>query len=133
MLILNEIRNKNAGQKPSIISIVARITVQRSQNNILQFPLFQSGDIAHHLEFVSHGVRTKLDEIKRREVDRLNQIRKLLMAKQAQDGKPKQPGKGGMFANHPALNLPAQVVDAVLKQQGMHHSQHTPHSLQTGC
>ncbi|ELT97554.1 hypothetical protein CAPTEDRAFT_183512 [Capitella teleta] len=37
----------------------------------------QSGEIAKHLEFVSHGVRSKLDEIKRKEVQRLKQITKL--------------------------------------------------------
>ena len=79
----------------------------------------QSGDIAHHLEFVSHRVRTQLDEIKRREVDRLNQIKKLLIAKQQQgkDGRRVGPGPGmGRLPGMP--NLPAQVLDAVLKQQG---------------
>ena len=33
--------------------------------------LGQSGEIARHLEFVSHSVRTKLDELKRKEVERL--------------------------------------------------------------
>ncbi len=37
----------------------------------------QSGEIAKHLEFVSHGIRTKLDEIKRREIDRLRQIMRM--------------------------------------------------------
>lgn len=32
---------------------------------------FQSGKIAHELEYVNHHVRTKLDEIKRREMERL--------------------------------------------------------------
>ena len=31
----------------------------------------RDGSIAHELEFVNHGVRTKLDEIKRRELERL--------------------------------------------------------------
>jgi len=37
----------------------------------------KSGEIAKHLEFVGHGVRSKLDEIKRKEVDRLRQILRL--------------------------------------------------------
>ncbi|XP_074661012.1 nucleobindin-2-like isoform X6 [Tubulanus polymorphus] len=37
---------------------------------------FEKGDIAQHLEFVSHEVRTKLDEIKRTEINRLREIAK---------------------------------------------------------
>jgi len=37
----------------------------------------QSGEIAKHLDFVGHGIRSKLDEIKRKEVDRLRQIIRL--------------------------------------------------------
>jgi len=40
---------------------------------------FQSGEIAKHLDFVGHGIRTQLDEIKRKEVDRLRQIIRLQM------------------------------------------------------
>lgn len=40
----------------------------------------RSGKIAHELEFVSHNVRTRLDEIKRTELERLRQ----LMEKQRQ-------------------------------------------------
>jgi len=41
--------------------------------------VLQSGEIAKHLDFVGHGIRTKLDEIKRKEVDRLRQIIRLQM------------------------------------------------------
>ena len=34
----------------------------------------QDGSIARHLQFVSHNVRTKLDEVKRREVERLREL-----------------------------------------------------------
>ena len=34
----------------------------------------RDGTIAHELEFVQHGVRTKLDEIKRRELERLRHL-----------------------------------------------------------
>ena len=40
---------------------------------------WQSGEIAKHLDFVGHGIRTQLDEIKRKEVDRLRQIIRLQM------------------------------------------------------
>jgi len=41
--------------------------------------VIQSGEIAKHLDFVGHGIRTQLDEIKRKEVDRLRQIIRLQM------------------------------------------------------
>lgn len=36
--------------------------------------LLQSGKIAHELEFVSHNVRSKLDELKRQELERLRHL-----------------------------------------------------------
>lgn len=36
--------------------------------------MFQSGKIAEQLDFVNHNIRTKLDEIKRRELDRLRHL-----------------------------------------------------------
>ncbi|XP_041366563.1 nucleobindin-2-like isoform X2 [Gigantopelta aegis] len=39
----------------------------------------KSGEIAKHLDLVNHQVRTKLDEIKRREVERLLELRRLQM------------------------------------------------------
>lgn len=36
--------------------------------------LFQSGKIARELHFVDHNVRTKLDELKRRELERLRHL-----------------------------------------------------------
>ncbi|XP_074661011.1 nucleobindin-2-like isoform X5 [Tubulanus polymorphus] len=52
---------------------------------------FEKGDIAQHLEFVSHEVRTKLDEIKRTEINRLREIAKyqLQLVKESGD-KPKR-------------------------------------------
>lgn len=35
---------------------------------------FQSGMIAHELEYVQHHVRTKLDELKRQEMNRLVEL-----------------------------------------------------------
>ena len=46
--------------------------------------LEQSGDVAKHLELVSHGVRTRLDELKRQEIGR---IRDLVREQQKQQGK----------------------------------------------
>lgn len=37
----------------------------------MQSIFFQSGQIARELHFVDHNVRTKLDELKRRELERL--------------------------------------------------------------
>lgn len=34
----------------------------------------RSGNIAHELEYVDHNVRTKLDEIKREEIERLRHL-----------------------------------------------------------
>ena len=48
--------------------------------------LLQQGQLAKELDFVSHHVRTKLDELKRQEVNRL---RTLIRAKQDMEG-----GKG---------------------------------------
>lgn len=36
--------------------------------------VLKSGNIAHQLEFVSHQVREKLDELKRRELHRLREL-----------------------------------------------------------
>ena len=36
--------------------------------------ILQSGDIAKHLDLVSHNVRTRLDELKRQELERLRNI-----------------------------------------------------------
>lgn len=44
---------------------------------------FQQGKLAKELDFVSHHVRTKLDELKRQEVSRL---RTLIKAKQDIEG-----------------------------------------------
>lgn len=91
-------------------------------------PLFpsplQSGDIAKHLEFVGHSIRTKLDELKRREVDRLNQIRKLLDARvKAGDSPVLGKRLPGLARGIP--NISSKVVDAMLKAQGMHDPLHT--------
>ncbi|XP_014669982.1 PREDICTED: nucleobindin-2-like, partial [Priapulus caudatus] len=46
----------------------------------------QSGKIANELQFVNHNVRTKLDEIKRREMERLRQTtKKMLQKKEGRD------------------------------------------------
>lgn len=37
----------------------------------------KSGEIAKHLDFVSRGIRTRLDEVKRKELDRLRQMMRL--------------------------------------------------------
>lgn len=47
------------------------------------FVVMQEGKLAKELDFVSHHVRTKLDELKRQEVNRL---RTLIKAKQDLEG-----------------------------------------------
>ena len=44
----------------------------------------RSGNIAHELEFVSHNVRTRLDEIKRTELERLKELKRKVI--EIQDG-----------------------------------------------
>lgn len=41
----------------------------------------QSGDIAQHLDLVNHGIRTRLDEMKRQEIERI----KVLVQKRHQE------------------------------------------------
>lgn len=43
-------------------------------NQFRFFLSFQSGKIAQELEYVNHHVRSKLDEIKRREIERLRTL-----------------------------------------------------------
>ena len=52
----------------------------------------QSGKLSRELDFVSHHVRTKLDELKRQEVSRL---RMLLKAKMDAEQDPSEQGQGG--------------------------------------
>lgn len=52
----------------------------------------QSGKLSRELDFVSHHVRTKLDELKRQEVSRL---RMLLKAKMDAQQEPSERGGGG--------------------------------------
>lgn len=54
----------------------------------------QQGKLAKELDFVGHHIRTKLDELKRQEVNRL---RTLIKAKQDLEGGNGTPG-GSMFA-----------------------------------
>lgn len=51
----------------------------------------QSGKLSRELDFVSHHVRTKLDELKRQEVSRL---RMLLKAKMDAEQEPSKRGRG---------------------------------------
>lgn len=64
------------------------------------FTLSQSGDVARHLEFVSHNVRSQLDELKRQELDRIRQLVRLKM-QQGQRGF----GKTGILS--PAAHIAA--------------------------
>lgn len=57
----------------------------------------KTGAIAHQLEYVSHHIRTKLDELKRREVTRL---RDLARKKRAMDKMAKVQGDDKLFPSH---------------------------------
>jgi len=57
----------------------------------------KTGAIAHHLEYVSHHIRTKLDELKRKEVGRL---RELARQKRAVDKMGKVANDDKLFPNH---------------------------------
>lgn len=57
----------------------------------------KTGAIAHQLEYVSHHIRTKLDELKRREVGRL---RELARQKRAMDNMGKVAANDKLFPNH---------------------------------
>ena len=46
---------------------------------VLVFTAVQSGAIAMHLELVNNTIRTKLDEIKRMEVQRLQELARIKM------------------------------------------------------
>lgn len=41
---------------------------------ILKSYYLQNGEIAHQLEYVNHNVRTRLDELKRTELERLRNL-----------------------------------------------------------
>lgn len=56
--------------------IQTMFTLSKEKKNYLPFFKFQSGKIAKELEFVNHKVRTKLDEIKRSELERLRHLAK---------------------------------------------------------
>ena len=51
------------------MSIYITLSVKNSSN--FWFLVLQSGKISVHLERVAHHIRERLDEIKRREIDRL--------------------------------------------------------------
>jgi len=57
----------------------------------------KTGAIAHQLEYVSHHIRTKLDELKRREVGRL---RDLARQRRAMDNMGKVAANDKLFPNH---------------------------------
>ena len=62
----------------------------------------QSGKLSRELDFVSHHVRTKLDELKRQEVSRL---RMLLKAKMDAQQEPSERGAVGGAGGLPPLSL----------------------------
>lgn len=63
----------------------------------------QTGEIAQHLDFVGHGIRTKLDELKRKELDRLRQVMRLKSYLQK-----------SLKESHPNIELPEVDRERVL-------------------
>ena len=64
---------------------ISQVTVSKTDWDTFtkHISVFQSGAIARHLDLVSHGVRSKLDELKRNEIERLRQLVRIKM-RQAQ-------------------------------------------------
>lgn len=60
----------NASEIDVRVSHILNVLI-KSRNTKKKNCNLQSGKIAHELEYVNHHVRTKLDEIKRREIERL--------------------------------------------------------------
>lgn len=71
----------------------------------------QSGKLSRELDFVSHHVRTKLDELKRQEVSRLRMLLKAKMDAQQEPSK-QTGGVGGAgdVGGHGAASLPGLQV-----------------------
>lgn len=74
----------------------------------------QSGKLSRELDFVSHHVRTKLDELKRQEVSRL---RMLLKAKMDAEQEPSKWGWGRRAHSLPTANY-AWTIDQIFLLEG---------------
>lgn len=66
-----------------LIIIIVLIFISCLDTDVFQIIVKQQGKLAKELDFVSHHIRTKLDELKRQEVNRL---RTLIKAKQDLEG-----------------------------------------------
>uniref|UniRef100_A0A1I8HPU3 EF-hand domain-containing protein n=1 Tax=Macrostomum lignano TaxID=282301 RepID=A0A1I8HPU3_9PLAT len=82
----------------------------------------KAGDLASQLEFVDHSVRTRLDEIKRNEVDRLNALEKMLEAKKAAAGNPMR--EAGVPIHPDVFNMDQETI----KKAHLDHE--NPHSFE---
>lgn len=69
--------------------------------------VLQSGKLSKELDFVSHHVRTKLDELKRQEVSRLRMLLKAKMDATMEQGERR--GEGEMAGGVTSDNLNLQV------------------------
>lgn len=61
-----------------VVNILESDDVFRKKLETMNSSEIEAGDVAQHLELVSKGVRSKLDELKRQEIERLKIITKLL-------------------------------------------------------
>lgn len=66
-----------------LIIIIVLVFISCLDTDVFQIIVKQQGKLAKELDFVSHHIRTKLDELKRQEVNRL---RTLIKAKQDLEG-----------------------------------------------
>ena len=92
-------------------------SLQRGQPDLCPLSPGQSGKLSRELDFVSHHVRTKLDELKRQEVSRLRMLLKAKMDAQQEPSKQASGagGAGGVggagdVGGHGATSLPGLQV-----------------------
>ena len=80
----------------------------------------QSGDIAKHLNFVSDKVRSQLDSLKRKEVERLNALKKLMAFKEeeADVARKAADAVGGSIKFKPAIDISRRVAESLRKLHG---------------
>ena len=91
----------------------------------------QSGDIAQHLEFVSHRVRSQLDELKRKEIERLNTVKKLMNIKAEVAADRQRDGADSSLKFKHMPDISRRMADSLLKIQGRHVT--TVAAWQTRC
>ena len=75
----------------------------------------QNGDIAKHLNFVSDHVRSKLDNLKRKEVERLNALKKLMAFKEEEAD---QALNTNDVKFKPTIDISRRIAESLRKMHG---------------